>query len=79
MGAGELWLYPGNGTGKPSGARRIATNWSGYDAVFGAANLNSDAYPDLVARKSDGSLWSYAGTGMKPSEGYLPRTLALKF
>lgn len=76
---GAVWLYPGNGTGKPSGARRIATNWSGYDAVFGAANLNSDAYPDLVARKSDGSLWSYAGTGMKPSEGYLPRTLALKF
>ncbi len=48
-----------------------------YDTVLGAGNLNGDSFPDMVARKPDGSLWAYSGTGMQPNEGYLPRTFAV--
>jgi GH25 family lysozyme M1 (1,4-beta-N-acetylmuramidase) len=73
---GTLWLYPGDGTGKPGATVRIGTGWNVYDRIFNGWNLTSDGNPDLVARRQDGSLWAYSGTGMKPSEGYLPRTLA---
>lgn len=76
---GSVWLYPGDGSGKPGASRRIGTGWNVYDTLSGAANLTADSYPDVVARKPDGSLWSYAGTGMKPTEGYLGRVLAANF
>jgi GH25 family lysozyme M1 (1,4-beta-N-acetylmuramidase) len=74
---GSLWLYKGDGTGKPGSAMRVGTGWNVYDKVFNAWDLNGDSTPDLVARRPDGSLWAYSGTGMKPSEGYLPRTVAM--
>ncbi|MDR7083045.1 GH25 family lysozyme M1 (1,4-beta-N-acetylmuramidase) [Arthrobacter ginsengisoli] len=74
---GTLWFYAGDGSGKPGAAVRIGTGWNVYDRVLNGWNLNGDGNPDLVARRPDGSLWAYSGTGMKPSEGYLPRTLAV--
>ncbi|WP_255768214.1 GH25 family lysozyme [Pseudarthrobacter sulfonivorans] len=74
---GTLWLYPGDGTGTPGATVRIGTGWNVYDRILNGWNLTSDGNPDLVARRPDGSLWAYSGTGMKPSEGYLPRTLAI--
>lgn len=74
---GTLWLYPGNGSGKPGSAIRIGTGWNVYDKLLNGWNLNSDGHPDLVARRPDGSLWAYSGTGMKPNEGYLARSLAM--
>ena len=74
---GTLWLYPGNGTGKPGSTIRIGTGMDVYDRLLNGWNLNSDGHPDLVARRPDGSLWAYSGTGMKPSEGYLARILAV--
>ncbi|MCB5273873.1 Lysozyme M1 [Arthrobacter sp. SO5] len=70
---GTLWVYPGDGTGKPGASRRIGMDLNTFDVMLGAWNLNSDGYPDLVGRRPDGSLWSYSGTGMKPTEGYLSR------
>ncbi|MDN4645555.1 GH25 family lysozyme [Arthrobacter sp. PsM3] len=74
---GTLWLYPGDGSGKPGATIRIGTGWNVYDRILNGWDLNGDKTPDLVARRPDGSLWAYSGTGMKPSEGYLPRTLAV--
>ncbi|MGP4031312.1 GH25 family lysozyme [Pseudarthrobacter sp. 1C304] len=74
---GTFWLYPGDGTGKPGATIRIGTGWNIFDTVLNGWNLNGDSNPDLVARRPDGSLWAYSGTGMKPSEGYLARTLGL--
>ena len=74
---GSLWLYPGDGSGKPGATIRVGTGWNVYDRILNGWNLNGDGHPDLVARRPDGSLWAYSGTGMKPSEGYLPRTLAM--
>lgn len=71
---GELWLYPGDGTGKSRAGQRIGTGWEIFDSVFGTGDFNGDGKNDLVARRFDGSLWFYAGTGRVSggSEGYVP-------
>ncbi|HET6242128.1 MAG TPA: FG-GAP-like repeat-containing protein [Arthrobacter sp.] len=70
---GELWLYPGEGSGRNLPGQRIGTGWEIYDRIFGTGDFNGDGRNDLVARKFDGSLWFYAGTGRVSggSEGYV--------
>ncbi|MET8083266.1 FG-GAP-like repeat-containing protein [Micromonospora sp. NPDC005197] len=61
---GTLWLYPNNierDNGTPyssSSARQIGQGWSGFDTLVGA-DVTGDGYTDLVARKTDGTLWLY--------------------
>ena len=52
--------------------------WNAFNPLVGAGDLNGDGKNDLAARKSDGTLWSYPGTGI-PNEGYLGRTPAGNF
>ncbi|KUM32604.1 hypothetical protein AR539_11190 [Arthrobacter sp. EPSL27] len=70
---GELWLYPGDGTGRSQAGQRIGTGWEIFNSILGTGDFNGDGKNDLVARKFDGSLWFYAGTGRVSggSEGYL--------
>ncbi|MEV7328562.1 VCBS repeat-containing protein [Micromonospora sp. NPDC093244] len=62
---GTLWLYPNNivrDNGVPyssASARQIGTNWNGFDTLVGA-DVTGDGFTDLVARKTDGTLWLYA-------------------
>lgn len=69
---GELWLYPGDGTGKSRAGQRIGTGWEIYNSVLGTGDFNGDGRNDLVARRFDGSLWFYAGAGTVSAgnEGY---------
>lgn len=69
---GELWLYPGDGTGRSGAGQRIGTGWEIFNSILGTGDFNGDGRNDLVARKFDGSLWFYAGTGRvsSASEGY---------
>ena len=72
---GSLWFYPGTGTGAYGAARKIGNfGWDGFDALVAVGDFNGDGKNDLVARKPDGSLWLYAGTGRVDagSNGYLP-------
>ncbi|NKX56500.1 lysozyme M1 [Arthrobacter sp. E918] len=62
-GDGTLWLYPGNGKGGFSSARRIGTGWQIYNQLIGTRDLNRDGKADFLGRHVDGSLWFYAGTG----------------
>lgn len=71
-----MWMYPGTGDGRLGTSRRIGTGWNIFNSIVGAGTLNGDTFPDLVARKPDGSLWAYSGTGMQPSSGYLGRSYA---
>ncbi|WP_348787583.1 FG-GAP-like repeat-containing protein [Leifsonia sp. NPDC080035] len=74
---GALLFYAGTGsvTGMSTGyqsAQQIGTGWGVYDALVGTGDLNGDGKPDLLARRTNGTLWFYAGTGRVGggSEGY---------
>ncbi|MEQ4518121.1 FG-GAP-like repeat-containing protein [Pseudarthrobacter sp. B907] len=81
---GTLWYYQGTGrVDATSGGYKAAVKigyfgWNSFDSLLGSGDLNGDGHPDLVARKPDGTLWTYPGTGL-PSEGYLGRTPAGTF
>jgi hypothetical protein len=81
---GTLWLYPGTGQVNASSngygaALKIGNfGWNALNPLVGAGDLNGDGKNDLAARKPDGTLWSYPGTGI-PNEGYLGRTPAGNF
>ncbi|MHA7220744.1 GH25 family lysozyme [Arthrobacter sp. RHLT1-20] len=61
---GTLWFYPGDGTGRFGAGRKIGDfGWDHFDQVVGVGDFNGDGKSDLLARKLEGSLWLYAGTG----------------
>lgn len=63
--SGVLWLYQGTGNFKaPFAARtRIGAGWNTYDRLLSVGDLDADGKPDLVARKPNGDLYRYTGTG----------------
>ncbi|WP_336715997.1 peroxidase family protein [Arthrobacter sp. USHLN218] len=64
VGTGQLWLYPGNGTGGLD--RRILLGRSGWNAMntlFSGGDMNGDGNTDLMARDASGKLWTYPGNG----------------
>lgn len=63
--AGDLHIRAQRGSsGAPFyGPRRIGGGWSAFTTVTGVGDLDGDRRNDLVARKKDGTLWLYAGTG----------------
>lgn len=70
---GTLWFYPGNGTGAYGTPKRIGDyGWDAFDSFAGVGDVNGDGKNDLLARKPDGTLWLYPGTGRvdAASNGY---------
>ena len=61
--AGNLWLYPGNGTGGFNPRVQIGSVWNTMTAIVGPGDFNGDTHPDLVARDTTGKLWLYPGNG----------------
>jgi hypothetical protein len=45
------------------GGRVVGLGWDVFDTVIGAADFSGDGSSDVLARKPDGTLWLYAGTG----------------
>ena len=71
---GTLWFYPGNGAGGYGSSQKIGDyGWDSFDALVGTGDFNGDGKNDLIARKPDGTLWLYAGTGKinGTNNGYL--------
>ncbi|MBD0424715.1 VCBS repeat-containing protein [Streptomyces sp. TRM S81-3] len=63
--SGVLWLYKGTGDYKaPFESRtRIGGGWNVYDRLLSVGDLDADGTPDLIARRPDGDLYRYSGTG----------------
>jgi hypothetical protein len=67
---GQLWLYPGDGTGSFTAPTSVGFGWGMHDALLAAGDVTGDGIPDLWARqKSTGQLWLYPG-----SAGGVPTT-----
>ena len=59
---GELYLYPGTGSGGWKARTSIGTGWNRYSALVGPGDLTGDGRPDLLAREaSTGILWLVPG------------------
>lgn len=61
--AGDLWLYPGRGTGAVGSGVRIGGGWSTYTWVGSPGDVTADRRSDLVGRGADGRLYLHAGVG----------------
>ena len=68
-GAGQLWLYRGNGHGGWLGSSVIGSGWSGFTEIIAAGDFNGDKTSDILARDSQGRLFLYPGNGRG---GWLP-------
>lgn len=80
---GTLWFYAGSGAmnGSNSGlssAALVGTAWNVFKTITSSGDTNSGRTGDLIAVKPDGTLWSYAGTGMAgiPGGGYAVAVVA---
>ncbi|MER5707723.1 VCBS repeat-containing protein [Streptomyces sp. NPDC042898] len=62
---GVLWLYKGTGNWKApfTGRTKIGSGWNAYDRLVSTGDINLDGKVDLLARKSNGDLFRYLGTG----------------
>lgn len=68
--AGALWFREGTGTFATGTGTRAAvkiggSGWDAYGSILGIGDANRDGRNDLVGINNNGSLWFYAGTGMK--------------
>ncbi len=61
--SGDLWLYPGRGTGAVSSGVRTGGGWSVYGWVGSPGDVTGDRRSDLLARGEDGVMYLYAGVG----------------
>lgn len=63
--AGSLVLYRGNGAGGwASGSRPVVgTGWGTMNTIFYAGDFSGDGKGDIIARRTNGTLWLYPTTG----------------
>ena len=63
--SGVLWLYKGTGNYKApfSGRTKIGGGWGIYDRILSVGDLDFDGTADLIARKPNGDLFRYSGSG----------------
>ncbi|MEN2739378.1 GH25 family lysozyme [Microbacterium sp. X-17] len=70
---GSLWFYPGirhtsSSTAWFGQGVQVGNGWNGF-TFASSGDANGDGKADLVAKRSDGTLWFYAGTGSTSSGG----------
>ncbi|MEU4078110.1 VCBS repeat-containing protein [Streptomyces venezuelae] len=63
--SGGLWLYRGTGDYKApfAGRTKIGGGWNVFDRILSVGDLDADGRTDLIARKPNGDLLRYSGTG----------------
>ncbi|MDZ4090979.1 MAG: peroxidase family protein [Arthrobacter sp.] len=61
--SGQLWLYPGTGTGDWFTRIDLGGGWNVMTSIVSAGDFNGDGDADVIARDNNGELWLYRGTG----------------
>jgi hypothetical protein len=59
--AGDLRLYPGDGSGGWGTPSTIGTGWNSMNALLNITGFGGEAEPDLLGRDDAGSLWMFRG------------------
>lgn len=65
---GSLWFYAGTGVvnntseGYRGGVKVGEFGWGVFAQILGVGDFDSDGNPDLVATRTDGTLWFYPGS-----------------
>ncbi|WP_329280320.1 FG-GAP repeat domain-containing protein [Streptomyces sp. NBC_00691] len=79
--AGVLWLYKGTGDYKApfAGRTQIGGGWNAYDRLLSVGDLDADGRTDLIARKPNGDLLRYSGTGGAPAVFQAPVKIGTGF
>ncbi|HEX9225898.1 MAG TPA: FG-GAP-like repeat-containing protein [Arthrobacter sp.] len=62
-GSGQLWLYPGTGTGDWLTRQSLGGGWNVMSSIVSAGDFNGDGDADVIARDTNGELWLYRGNG----------------
>ncbi len=60
---GDLWLYPGNGSGGWQTPSKVGQGWNAMTALVTPGDFNGDGKADVLARDANGVLWLYPGNG----------------
>lgn len=61
---GALMLYRGNGRGSwITGYPQVGSGWNVMNAIIYAGDFNGDNHGDIIARRTDGTLWLYPTNG----------------
>ncbi|MFJ5956615.1 FG-GAP-like repeat-containing protein [Paenarthrobacter sp. NPDC092416] len=60
---GNLWLYPGNGSGGWLNRTQVGQGWSVMTEIAAPGDFTGDGKDDLLARDSSDTLWLYPGDG----------------
>lgn len=61
--AGNLWLYPGNGTGGWKARVHIGWGWQKMDLIAAPGDFDYDGHGDVISRDIAGTFWLYSGNG----------------
>ncbi len=60
---GQLFLYPGDGSGGSLGSRVVGVGWQSMTAMVITPDVTADGRADMWARDASGVLWLYPGDG----------------
>ncbi|KGN40904.1 FG-GAP repeat domain-containing protein [Knoellia aerolata] len=61
--SGDLWMYPGTGTGTVTSGRRIGPGWGTFRWAGSPGDVDSNGRSDLLGIDSAGTLYLYSGAG----------------
>jgi len=62
-GEGDLYLYPGDGSGGWKERSVVGTGWNIFDTILGPGDFDKDGINDVLARDAEGDLHLYPGDG----------------